>query len=704
MRLESSTQAENDKFWEALMWVFWQGAYSSAMLSIYWLLHKVFGLKDKQLDWAFYLLLCASLPIVYLLIPKRNTSPLIAYLSALMCCGSLLWLGLDGFFNKGNAMPIIGGIFIGTIPAWNPTRQGHMPQPKFVLSIICVISAFVLLHFSAKLAWWTDLSSLLRHNRLLIPALFAVAYLFFHYLRPASTTSQSLAPRNSFVLYWLVVIVIFLESFRTFALFQVDEGVMHHWTCYVGPVELIKQGGTLLWDVPSQYGFLNILIASLLPFTSSWDSVYVLAGMTQLVMGWALFHHFCGKRSLENVTSAGILAVVSVFIIPGWKLTGSLVYPSVSALRFLWVVLMFICLYSLATAEGQRRRMHYHVLNLLWLFGVLWAFESAYYCSVTLGSFLVAQYLANVRNSRRFLHELKLLHEPAIMLFFSIFGIWMFYRFRFGHGPDWYGYVEHALAFQSGFGSFPIVLTGGFLYVLAIFALLLRICRVNASAPAGRAVFGMVCGTAAVFSYFVGRSHENNIVNIFPMLLAPVVFGCRLMQRDDTAVLRTVAVSLLSPVVILGVGNKEFFIHLHNTWTHQQHHVAPLVPPLTPKVAYLLSRLEIHAKTSCVLADIQGFTILPRNLPPNIADLVDANLWLPLCPLAVLNPLPPERIRTYFERWQKNHPTSGWLIYSSFDKPFLSPVLDVLEHYFKLERQIQYDDYTARFYTPLTVE
>lgn len=704
MRLDDTSRSQDTNGSEALMWLFWQGAYSSGMLALYWVLHKVAGLSDKQLDWAFYLLLCASLPIVYLLIPKRFSPPTALCLAGIVCCSGLLWLGFNGFFNRGNALPIIGGICLGTMSAWNMLRCQHASRQRFALAGLCAISVFVLLHVSAKLAWWTDLSYLCRHNRLLIPALLGVACLFWRYISPAPTVPSTVASRSCLVLYWLVVLVIFLESFRTFGFFGVDEESMHHWTCYVGPVDLIRQGGQLLWDVPSQYGFLNILIAAALPIQSSWESVYLLAGTTQLIMGWALFHHFCGRRSWESVSAAAILAVIGVFVIPGWKLTGSLMYPSVSALRFLWVVLMIICLFRLSTAEGKRRQMHFHVLNALWLAGVLWAFESAYYCSVTLGSFLVAEYFSNVRITRRYLAQLKLFLEPAVMLITAVVGIWLFYAVQFRHGPDWHGYFEHALAFTSGFGSIPIVLTGGLLYVLAVLALLLRICRVSTCSSVGRAVFGMACGTAAVFSYFVGRSHENNIVNIFPILLSGLVFGCRLMKEGDSVVLRTLGVSLMSPVVILGVGNREFFVHLRNTLAHQQHYVDPLVPALPAKIPQLLARLPLNTKTSVVLADLQGFAFSASDLPLNNSNLVDMNLWLPLRPLAVLTPLPSERIRTYIERWQKHHPRSGWLIYSASDKPFLVPVFSVLEKFFKLEQEIVHDDYTASYYTPLVFE
>jgi hypothetical protein len=35
-----------------------------------------------------------------------------------------------------------------------------------------------------------------------------------------------------------------------------DVGFLH-WSVFIGPAEMVRQGGWLLWDVPSQYGFLE---------------------------------------------------------------------------------------------------------------------------------------------------------------------------------------------------------------------------------------------------------------------------------------------------------------------------------------------------------------------------------------------------------------------------------------------------------------
>jgi hypothetical protein len=49
-----------------------------------------------------------------------------------------------------------------------------------------------------------------------------------------------------------------------------------HWAFFAGPAELVRQGGWLLWDVPSLYGYLNIVLVAALPFGSTWQSLFIL--------------------------------------------------------------------------------------------------------------------------------------------------------------------------------------------------------------------------------------------------------------------------------------------------------------------------------------------------------------------------------------------------------------------------------------------
>ena len=53
-------------------------------------------------------------------------------------------------------------------------------------------------------------------------------------------------------------------------------GAFAHWGCFVGPAELVRSGGWLLWDCYAQYGFLSTLAIAFFPVTSTWQALYLL--------------------------------------------------------------------------------------------------------------------------------------------------------------------------------------------------------------------------------------------------------------------------------------------------------------------------------------------------------------------------------------------------------------------------------------------
>jgi len=58
------------------------------------------------------------------------------------------------------------------------------------------------------------------------------------------------------------------------------EEFAHHWSFYTGPAELVRAGGWLLHDVPSQYGFLNIALLAALPGANSFQNLYFITALT----------------------------------------------------------------------------------------------------------------------------------------------------------------------------------------------------------------------------------------------------------------------------------------------------------------------------------------------------------------------------------------------------------------------------------------
>jgi len=112
-----------------------------------------------------------------------------------------------------------------------------------------------------------------------------------------------------------------------------------HTSFYVGPANLVRNGGWLLWDVPSQYGFLNVLLLGTLPGVSSWQAFWILNGTL-------VFISACIMYALMRTMMTGVRGVFAsflgtlgaVFFLPGWapELTGPTAFPSTGAMRFIF--------------------------------------------------------------------------------------------------------------------------------------------------------------------------------------------------------------------------------------------------------------------------------------------------------------------------------------------------------------------------------
>ncbi|HEX8199161.1 MAG TPA: hypothetical protein VF590_01645, partial [Isosphaeraceae bacterium] len=105
----------------------------------------------------------------------------------------------------------------------------------------------------------------------------------------------------------VAIVLIVLASARTDSL--PDPFAVHHWGVFVGPAELVRQGGWPLWDVPSQYGFLSTLSIAWLPVRSVWQSFYLVnVTLVALSLGWL----FLVLRSLR----AGVANLVFALAVP----------------------------------------------------------------------------------------------------------------------------------------------------------------------------------------------------------------------------------------------------------------------------------------------------------------------------------------------------------------------------------------------------
>src|SRR5262249_54391236 len=146
------------------------------------------------------------------------------------------------------------------------------------------------------------------------------------------------------------LIVLVLISFRCPRL---DEASRHHWSVFVGPAELVRQGGAPPWGVASQYGYLSTLVLAWLPTADAWQSLYLVQALILFLTSGFVFLLLRTRGSgAANFAFALTVAVAAVLGLPGVAslLTGPQAFPSVGAYRVFW------CYALLAVLLWEARR------------------------------------------------------------------------------------------------------------------------------------------------------------------------------------------------------------------------------------------------------------------------------------------------------------------------------------------------------------
>jgi hypothetical protein len=115
---------------------------------------------------------------------------------------------------------------------------------------------------------------------------------------------------------------------------------------------------------------------------------------------------------------------------------------------------------------------------------------------------------------------------PVIMfILYNSFGFLQRYHLL----PDWRGYYEYATAYTGGFGAIPIDPAGNvwmpFLVFCSLLVAGLYTFKRGVKDPHLPAIVAALAGIWAVSSYFVSRSHPNNIINLTPVYCMAVAIA-----------------------------------------------------------------------------------------------------------------------------------------------------------------------------------
>jgi hypothetical protein len=478
--------------------------------------------------------------------------------------------------------------------------------------------------------------------------------------------------------FGLALIPLALASVWTNDLFDIT--TTYHWEVYIGPADLVRQGGWLLWDVPSQYGFLSELAIAWMPTPSPWEGLFILNSAANFLLAMTVFLLLRSLgRGVLNLLMSVSVALAACFLRPGFanQFIGPDGYPSTGGFRFIWCVALLLIFVALLRVSSARGRLALLVLgNLLWIFGVLWSAESAIYSTfVWLPGYVltvVAECWGERDKRQRTLKIARLSALPVIFLAAAVAIVFVVYRVGLGHGPDPQSFYEYGLTYQAGFGSYPLDPGGpGWVLFIAYVATLVTLAWKVRKQPAMASV-ALLATAAMIFatsSYFVGRSHPNNVWNLAPEVCVALAITLSLAGRgwrsDPVPIILRLACAPIFIVLLTGTfGEQAALVDYVARPQLPLNRIDAALPPTDPS---LLSILNAHVHTGDRLAYVCGTAdhvdpLLTTHLFANTEQLDGAPLWLPLVPFSGVNHLAPARRVTYLERFIERHPEGGWLI------------------------------------------
>lgn len=316
-----------------------------------------------------------------------------------------------------------------------------------------------------------------------------------------------------------------------------------HYNFYLGPVNDLLHGRSMLVDINCQYGVLVIYFLALvfktgvLPF--SYQGLAALIGILQVAQ-FSLVYLLL--RRLLNTLLFAVLVLGLILLVSFFSQLEMAAFPSIGPLRF-GLVFLLLCLPVLRSWRPQLEQPGRIAAHAVVGVASAWSVEVFVYVLAThLGILLWAGSPdAGVGGLLKGLaRELKwtLLAIGAVHLALAIDIL-----SRSGEWPHWDRYLGYLALYSVGeFGTLPISPWTPWALIMGVYlasAVLLIYFWFRPSPrphlPELRVVAGLTVFGLAQFTYYLGRSHPNNLFHIcIPSLVLAAYWLCALVRSRET--------------------------------------------------------------------------------------------------------------------------------------------------------------------------
>ena len=649
--------------------------------------------RTEIVEWAVYLSLLACFPVAAVFIAfgvprlagRQTLRTVKAGLVLLTAIASLSFAVRGRFSIVFAAMALaLASLAVAKVLRFDPRRVAARELPNALLLIF--VSSVSWLSAGGLVSWGSSLEWVVASPIRIIAGILALVIAArglpsFFDSDVVGGTGPGM-PRMPRIAGIAAVVLLAGFSFRTTPMVE-----FYHWGFYIGPIEGLRQGGWLLRDTPSQYGFLSILLPAALP-GNAWQSFWAFQSILYAVVAVMMFR---ALRALKQGSASLLLAFLITFTALFFRprdaelLLPAQMTPSGGPVRFVWCfVLLAFLLHEYGARAGhagahQRHRQFVLGGNAIWLIAVLWSFESAIYCSAIWFSACavhLAQMGATWRDAGEPLGRIAMrivaaAAAPFIGLAAATGATIIAYRLTVGEMPDFTGYFEYGLLYSGGFGSLPIDTSGSVWYLLVIFfavsTAVISFAVNDARDPRLVVAAGVWGAVWSLSSYFVSRSHPVNLLSLIPPLLFAVAVLLTVMRGQKVKPWHRYVGASMVPVfampVVLTLGHAGFAEQLA---TRQ---LAPgrfteQVLTMAPGLQQLL-RAQGAKPGDPVVLIADGRLMLPGwSSADGTTRTMSEKSWLPK-PYEIIGSLSPARRQVYLDRSLGRFRSGGWLVHDT---------------------------------------
>jgi len=510
--------------------------------------------------------------------------------------------------------------------------------------------------------------------------------------------------------------------FSVWLSFRIDSmnnipGSYFHVGYYSEVVKTLNSGGTLLWDTPSQYGFLNILFLSVLPFEDSRQSVYMGQSILMLLTVSSVIYLFYGLMRYSKFFLIASSFFLLIFFFADPELIGPQPYPSSSAMRFgpsiLFLVVLLMTLLGHRKRDFSYQRLYFPIFTGVYL-GALWSAEALLY-SLSITGFVFIGLLAIWIHEKGLTLRIfcKRLSWFLLWIFTSLLGAWLsaatYTLLKVGELPDLQMHVMFASKYSQGFGSVPLQIANPAWIIGLVITLALFVLRKSLSIENNQSVTistsALVGGLTGWLTYYLGRAVPDNFIAEYPLvvfcLLVIVYISYQLLDiGKDSAVLKlnswAIAATFIGIILASTMSQPRFVGTVLSTQSLNKP-VATSTVEANSNMVELLSDITVNSRKSIVFEGWAG--VLP-GLPDDLKNRVITNkVWLP-SPIGLLEDPIPLKIRSQtLNRFIENNLSSGYLLSANKDSfpERHTQLLSILKSKYNCKIVGSNDEYTLYF-------